>query len=314
MKILIKLAAIALLGVVALLVASYFLIPPAADKAVNEGSLFAFGVPATIGSLKASPGVSNTSLGFTEYALQSPTGFDEPLLTIGNFNVGVGTRSIIGATKDVGAFVLEDVTLTVVQNATGNNLAQVLKHMSSLAGDGTASPDADPSDEGGGSPGPRLRVGKIKVQGVGARFKLSLLGQTFDQRVEIPAYEADFSSMMGEDGMTVSEVAGALVQDLKQRALASADGVVPASLLGVLEKTLDGGLDGGLGGAMGAAKGAALDAAQGKIDEGKDAAQKLINENKKKAEKAIGGVVDDATKGVEKEITKGLKGVFGGGK
>lgn len=314
MKILIKLSAIVLLGVVALLVAGYFLIPPAADKAVNEGSLYAFGVPASIGSLKASPGVTNTSIGFTEYALQSPTGFDEPLLTIGNFKVGVGTSSIIGKTKDVSAFVLEDVTLTVVQNVTGNNLAQVLKHMSKLAGDGESGAEAGTSEEGAGSPGPRLRVGKIKVEGVGARFKLSLLGQNFDQRVEIPAYEADLSSMMGEDGMTVSEVAGALVQDLKQRALSSAEGIVPAPLMGVLETTLDGGIDGGLGGAMGAAKGAALDAAGGKLDEGKDAAQKLIDENNAKAEKALGEAVDDATKGLEKEISKGLKGFLGDGK
>ncbi len=312
MKILIKLVAVAIIGVVALLVAGYFLIPPAADKAVNEGSQYAFGVPASIGSLKASPGISNTSIGFSEYSLQSPTGFEEPLLTIGNFDVGVGTRSIIGKTKDVGEFVLEDVTLTVIQNATGNNLGQVLKHMGQLGGDGAAAPGS--SDESSGSPGPKLRVGKIKVQGVGARFKLDLLGQSFDQRVEIPAYETDFSSLMGEEGMTVSEIAGALVQDLKKRALVSAEGVVPAPLMGVLEKTLDGGIDGGLGGALGAAKGAAMDAAEGKLDQGKDAAEKLIDDNKKKADKAVNDAVKDATEGAKKELSKGLKGVLGGGK
>ena len=98
MKLIIKLLVLFAFGLIALLIAGYFLIPPAADKAVDEGSRYAFGVPATIGKIKTSPGLSATNLGFEDYVLKGPTGFDESLLSIGTFSLGGGTKSISGET------------------------------------------------------------------------------------------------------------------------------------------------------------------------------------------------------------------------
>lgn len=330
MKLLIKLLVIAVIGGALILTAGYFLVPPAAKKAVDEGSRFAFGVPASIGSIGASPGLSNTSVGFEQYRLASPTGFEDPLLTIGRFKVGVATTSLIGSTKEVGEFVLEDVTLTLVQDGVQTNIVPVLKHLRGLAGGGDGG--EAPAPEGGGSPGPKLKVGKIRISGVGARLKLTGIPGvgTYDESFTVPDYEQDLSSAMGEDGMTVAEIAGALVEGLKEQALGAADGKVPAELLAVLEKTLDGGLEGGVGGALGVIEDAAMDkakelegqakdaleGAQDKVQDALDGAQEKaegeVERAKSEAEKAAG----DAMKGVQEEagktLKKGLGNLLGG--
>ncbi|MEL6908503.1 MAG: hypothetical protein AAFP22_24040, partial [Planctomycetota bacterium] len=265
MKLLIKLAVLLLFGLVTLGIAGYFLIQPAASKAAGDGSRFAFGQDARLDSVGARLGFSSTDVGFRGYALESPSGFDEKLLTIGEFHLGLGTRSLISDTKSVGEFVLEDVQLTLVQRGTENNLVPVLRHLEGLALDGSEVGDQagtdDSAGEGGANPGPRLRVGKVRVEGVGARLVLDGIPgiAALDQSFEIPAYEADFADAMGDDGLTVAEIAGLLVTDLKERALGAAGEHVPAPVLAALEKTLDGGLDGGLGGALDAGR-AVLDA------------------------------------------------------
>ena len=61
MKLLIKLAVVAvvLLGLLGL--AGWLLVPPAAKSAVERGSSFAFGVPTTLAKLDASLGFSTSS-------------------------------------------------------------------------------------------------------------------------------------------------------------------------------------------------------------------------------------------------------------
>lgn len=325
MKLLIKLLVVAIIGGALLAVAGYFLVPPAADKAVNEGSRFAFGVPASLGGIKASPGLTNTKLGFTDYELESPAGFTEPLLKIGNFDLGVGTGSILGGTKEVGAFTLENVNLTLVQDGTKSNLLPVLKHLQGLAsgsGDGDTAPPAPDGGEREGSAGPRLKVGKVQIKGISARLVAKgIPGLEVDETFTVPAYERDFSALTGEDGLTVAEMAGALVESLKDEAMKAADGKIPAGALSAIEKTLEGGLAGGVDGAMDAAKGLVKDKAdelgekaQDALEDGKakleDEASKLQDAAKKKLQDGLGGAADDA----KKELEKGLGNLLGGKK
>lgn len=319
-KLVIKLVAIAIIGLVLLLTAGYFLVPPATKKAVDEGSRFAFGVPASIGSIGASPGIGATSVGFSDYQLSSPTGFEEPLLTIGKFNLGVGTKSLIGGTKDVNEFVLEGVELNLIQDGTQSNLLPVLRHLQGLGGDAAAEEGTTDRE---GSAGPKLRVDTIRVAGIKARLQLKGIPgvAALDQTFEVPAYEQDWSSITGEDGKTVAEIAGLLIDDLKERALAGADGHVPDSMIGALRKTLDGGLEGGLGAGLAAGADAAKEALEGEVnkavegleDKAQDAADKLKGE----AEKALGGAKEEASKALDGLLdgkdSGGLKGLFKGG-
>src|SRR6056297_3544216 len=106
MKLLIKLAALLLLVLGGLFAAGYFLVPPAAQKAAKGGSRYAFGVPASLEGIGARLGFGTTAIGFRGYALQSPQGFEPPLLSIGEFRLGVGTASLVSEPKSVEDFVL----------------------------------------------------------------------------------------------------------------------------------------------------------------------------------------------------------------
>lgn len=304
MKLLIKLLAIAILGAVALSIAAYFLIPPAAKKAANEGTQYALGVESSIADIDTSLGFDSTSVGFEGFELASPTGFSEPLLTIGDFDLGVGTKTILGDTKDVGVLKVEDVTLTLVQDGLENNLVPVLKHLRGL-GDGDDSKTVDGEDRDG-SPGPKLRIGKIAVTGVAARIIVKNIPgiPEYEDTFEVPAYEQDLSSITGEDGMTVAELSAYFVQDTKQRALDAADGKVPAPVLNALEQTLDGGLEGGLDGALDSLKDAGrnelenrIEEAQGKGEEALEKGKSEIEKAKEEAKKGIGSALENALGG-----------------
>ena len=308
MKLLIKLLAIAILGVVALSIAAYFLVPPAAEKAASEGTQYALGVESSIEDIKTSLGLSSTSVGFEGFELDSPTGFSEPLLTIGGFDLGVGTKSILGDTKDVGVLRVEDVQLTLVQDGLQNNLVPILKHVRGL-GDGDDSKTVD-GDDRQGSPGPKLRIGKIDVSGVAARVVVKNIPGVpeYENTFEVPAYEQDLSSITGEEGMTVAELSAYFVQDMKQRALTAAEGKVPAPALSILEKTLDGGLEGGLDGALDSLEEAGKNELQDRIEGVQEKGENALEKGKSELEKAKA----EAEKKAKKGIGNALEGVLGG--
>lgn len=313
MKLLIRLALLAVLLLAGVFAAGYFLVPPAAKKAAEGGSSYAFGVPAKLESIGAKLGFGTTGIGFRGYELESPGEVEQPLLAIGEFRLGVGTSSLLGEPKAVEEFVLDGVELTLVQDGVNNNLVPVLQHLAGLGGDGESAPGApeDGDDAAGGAdPGPRLRVGKVSVKGIAARFIVRGIPGVaeLDQRFEVPAYEADFSAAMGEDGKTAAEVAGMIVTDLKGRALEAADGEVPPEVLAMLEKTLDGGLEGGLEGALEAGK----DALDGAIDDKKSELEDAAREKAEEAEGEAMKAVEEGKKKAKEEIQKGLGGLLGG--
>lgn len=257
LKLILKPVAIAAIGLAALVVAGVITVPPAARAAVESGSEFAFGVPATIGSIKASPGLSTTTLGFSDYEIESPDGFEEPLLTFGHFEVGVGTRSLVGNVKELGVLEIEDVQLTILQKGLRSNLAPVVAQLRSLAersGEGEApGNEGGPEgvDDGPKGPGPRLKVGRVRIAGIRARLKVDGIPgvQPVDETVELPTLERDWSSDSGEEGFTVADLSAHLLEELEISALEGLRGEVPDEVLDAVAKGLEGGLEGILDGA-----------------------------------------------------------------
>lgn len=259
LKLLLKPAAIAALGLGALAAAGLIAVPPVARAAVESGSEFAFGVPATLGSIKASPGLSTTTLGFSDYEIQSPEGFSEPLLTFGHFEVGVGTRSLVGDVKELGVLKIEDVQLTILQSGLRNNLAPVVSQLKSLAERSRQaeaqtrepSPAPDGAEAKPKGPGPRLKVGRVRIAGIRARLKVEGIPgvKPVDETVELPALDRDWSADSGEDGFTVADLTAQLLRDLEVSALEGLRGEVPDEVLDVVSRGLDGGLEGILDGA-----------------------------------------------------------------
>lgn len=280
LKLILKPVAIAALGLAALVVAGVITVPPAARAAVESGSEFAFGVPATIGSIKASPGISTTTLGFSDYEIESPDGFEEPLLTFGHFEVGVGTRSLVGNVKELGVLEIEDVELTILQNGLRSNLAPVVAQLKSLAErsregatpGAEGAPATEGDDDGPQGPGPRLKVGRVRIAGIRARLKVDGIPgvQPVDETVELPVLERDWSSDSGAEGFTVADLSAHLLEELEICALEGLRGEVPDEVLDAVAKGLEGGLDTILDGAsqelegiLGEKAGELLDAGSG---------------------------------------------------
>lgn len=295
MRLPLKILAVTAVGTALLLIAGSLLIPPAAKSALANGSRAAFGVPSSVAGVHASPGLSTTSVGFSEFRLDSPEGFTDPILTIGSLDLGVGTSSLFGATKAVNHFVLEDLVLTLEQDGLNSNLVPLLQHFRSRSS-GVDVPDHAPegaghaaSDGGSESAGPRLNVGRVQFRGVSARLRIRGIPglDTMDRTFAVPDFTEDFSERGGGEGASIPELAGALMQSLKTKALQSAEGEVPPEFLTALESALDGGLEGGLKGALGGLE----SAAEKGVEEGgaalREAAQKAIQGSGREARSVL---------------------------
>lgn len=256
-KLILKSAVVLGLGLTLLAGAGLFAVPPAAKAAVERGSEAAFGVPSSLGRVAASPGLGTTTLGFSDYELSSPEGFEAPLLTFGRFEAGVGTRSLLGDVKELAVLRIEDVELNILQSGLRSNLAPVLTKVRELQGSASSgsAPDqgAPPADGDADDPSPtRVKIGRVRIAGLRARLVVDGIPGVapVDEAIELPELDLDGEELCGEDGATLAELGGALLQRIEVRALDGLEGEVPKEVLDAVRKALEGGLEGALGGAL----------------------------------------------------------------
>jgi hypothetical protein len=295
MKLIKKLLLLAAVAILALFLAGWLLVPPAAKGAVEQGSRYAFGVPTSLGSVGAKLGFGTSGVAIEDYRVSSPEGFDgKPLLQVGRLALGVGTTSLVGEPKVVDELVLEGLELNLVQNGTSNNLLPVLQSVRKLLQGGEPTP---PSGEGAPSgPGPRVRIQRVRIAGLAASVEVKGIPGIPDmsKRFELPAYDADWSKLTGQDGVTVAELSGKLLEEVSASALVQADAHLPGPVAQLLRATVDGGLDGGFGGA--------LDAARSKLGEearkGLDSARERLLEGVEDLSGKLPGGVGDTLKGI----------------
>ena len=319
MKLVKKLLLLAVFAVVAIGLAGWFLVPPAAKGAVEQGSRYAFGVPTSLASLGAKVGLSTSGIHVEGYRVASPEGFDgKPLLEVGKLGFGVGTTSLLGEPKVVDELVLEGLELHLVQKGAQSNLLPVLQQMRRLAGTGGATEAPAPGGEAG-SPGPRIKVKRVRIAGLAATVDVSGIPGLGDltQRFELPAYDADWTKLSGEDGVTVAELASKLMQEVTDSALAKADEHLPAAASQVLRASLTGGLTGGVDGALDAARGAAEEAAkkelEGAKEKLKDGVKEFTEKGLESVKEAVGGGVSDLVgEDAKKQLEGALDGALGG--
>ena len=314
MKLLLKLIvlAVVLLGLLGL--AGWFLVPPAAKGAVEKGSSYAFGVPASLSKIGAQLGLGTSGLALEGYSVASPAGFDgKPLLQVQKLGFGVGIRSLLGEPKVIDELVLEGLELTLVQKGTASNLLPVLQQVKRLAG-GSAPAPQDGEAGGAGSPGPRLKVRRVRIAGLAAAIDVSGIPGLGDvsKRFELPAYDADWSTLTGEQGLTVAELSGKLLEQVTASTLAKGDEVLPAAAMQVVRASLDGGLAGGLEGALDAARGELEDSAKKELDGLKEKGAERLEELKEKGAKEVERAKEKVDGLIGKEAGGALSGVVEG--
>ncbi len=317
MKLLLKLVVLAVILFGLLGVAGWFLVPPAAKGAVEKGSSYAFGVPASLSKIGAQLGLGTSGLALEGYSVASPEGFDgKPLLQVQKLGFGVGTRSLLGEPKVIDELVLEGFELNLVQKGTASNLLPVLQQVKRLAGGSASTPGEETG--GAGSPGPRLKVRRVRIAGLAAGIEVSGIPGLGDvsKRFELPAYDADWSALTGEQGLTVAELSGKLLEQVTASALAKGDEVLPAAAMKVVRASLDGGLAGGLagglGGALDAARGELEDSAKKELDGLKEKGVEQLEELQEKGAKELDRAKEKVNELIGKEAGGALSGVVEG--
>ena len=349
MKLLLKLGLVLLIGFLLLSAAGYFLLPPAAKKAIESGTQGALGTPTTLDQIKAGFGFGSTSMGVAGFSADQPKGFEGPaFLEIGAIGVSVDTFSVLSSTVKVPEVRLSGLQLRLVQNGTESNFLQVYQHVQQfLDGQGTA-----PKEEDSEGSGKSVDIGLLKVSGVAASFDLTgIPGINKSYSFELPAFEVDLSQETNQARIQSIEQATALMTSkVIEQAVGYAKAKVGpqyADLIGgdiaglkerakeELMKRLE------LGGAdVEAWKGAAMEKLRDELGAdvgeavenalGKDGVKAVEDALGEGAKKAVDGVLDsvkgknteeslkesagDAVKKGADELKKGVGGLLGGDK
>ncbi len=229
MKLLLKIAIIVLVGFGALAAAGYFLLPPAARGAIEDGTGTALGTDTHLKGIDAGFGLQ-TSLGIAGFTADQPQGFEgPPLLEIGSIQVGVDLLSTLSDTVKVREVSLDGLHLRLVQNGKESNFLQVYENLRKLSSGGTTSaPEGEESSDSGKA----IDIGLVKVSGVGATFDLTgIPGIEQSYSFELPAFEIDMSKRANEKRIESVEQATALVVErIIEATVAQAKGQVSPEL------------------------------------------------------------------------------------
>ena len=229
MKLILKIAIIVLIGMGLLVTAGYFMLPPAARGAIEQGTGSALGTSTHLKGIDAGFGL-NTSLGIKGFTAEQPAGFEgPPLLEIGSISVGVDLLSTLSDTIRIPEVSLDGLHLRLVQNGKESNFMQVYESLSKIADAGGSD---EPSEEDDSSPGKSIEIGLVKVSGVGATFDLTgIPGIDKSYSFEIPAFEIDLSNEANESRFqNIEQATASVVSKLIESTIAQAQAQVSPEL------------------------------------------------------------------------------------
>lgn len=304
MKLLKKLALIVLLGFLGLGAAGYFLMPPAAKKAIEVGTQKALGTETQLNSISAGLGFTSTSMGVGGFTVDQPTGFEgPPLLQIGEMGFSVDTFSLLSNTIRVPEIQLDGLQLRLVQNGQESNFLRVYQSVRKLTeGDGTNPPPSEEAKDGKG-----VDIGVVKVAGVQASFDLTgIPGIHQSYSFDLPAFEIDLSQKANETRLqNVEQVTAKLMETLIEQTVARAKAELSPELAALV-----GGDVAGLKARVDSELNKIRQAAEGRVDQAKEAIRsKVGDEFGKQVEGALGkDAVDQAQDALQQGAEKALEG------
>lgn len=272
---------IVVVGASVLLLAGALVMRPTSKAALLDGSEDAFGARATVNGVLAWPGTYLATVGFSDYALPGPEGFEEPILSIEEIRASLATTSLLSETKEASMISLDGVTLTFEQVGARSNVAGLLDGLERTSGEEGVGPD--------------LRVLSSAVINARARFKLSGVPglEPLDQTIDVSLASLQLDERARTEGLTVADLSRAVMASLAASALEEAQGTVRDDALALMEASLSGQLDDDLAAAVDAAKASAMDKAARRNAEARAA-------------------MDDANAKLEGAITETLRSVGDG--
>jgi len=192
MKILLRLALLALVLIAGLAIALYFFLPPASKAAVKKGSQALLGVEASIEQLPFSLSASAARVGMDNLLIPNPTQFGAaPFLKVGHASIELDTFSVLRKVVRVQEIRLEGTHLHLIQKGAESNLHWFLQRMPGRDTQevGLASPAEDEGD------GKLLAVERVVITGLTAELTVKELPLgTGSWKAALPPLDLDLSS------------------------------------------------------------------------------------------------------------------------
>jgi hypothetical protein len=201
MKLLLKLAAVLLLGLVLLVVAFGLGLDHLVAEAIRRGATYATGVETTLGSADIS--LRGGSLELSELRIANPEGFtDDLFLGLGRARLALETGSLFDETIEVAELSLAGIEANLERKEGRTNYDVILDHLAQLGG--PAEPAAQPPPAEAEGPRRTLHVELIRLSDLRARVRTHLAGLPQSMSVTISEVTIeDFRS----DGTTTEIVA-----------------------------------------------------------------------------------------------------------
>lgn len=215
----------AIIIVIVGLIVAYFARNYLVKKAIEEGSTYALGVETELGS--ASLSITAGSLDLSDYRVHNPDGFEgDNILTIASGMVDVATGSLLQKEVEIDSLVLDGLSINLVQNTKAGNYAVIMDNIKKVAGGGESESQQ------------RFHIGKIAIRDINVSANLNLLNQK-EYHQDFAIDNITLTNVGGDNGATLGQVAGKIMQKVLARAVAEGSNRLP----GEFGKYLGGSVD-----------------------------------------------------------------------
>ncbi len=281
MKIIVRVLAVLVLLIVIGVVGAFVYIDSIARAGVEKGATGALGVKTTLNS--ADVGVFGGTFAMSGLRVENPPGFtDHPFLTLDDGSVAVSLGSLRSETIELPHLRLTGIGMTIDRKEGKSNYGAILEHVK-----GDRKPDAQPSSK----EGKNFVIREVSIEDVNVRASFAPLGGT-PTVVNIPIKEIKLTDVGADKPLSMSEVAGVIVQAVMGAVVEEGGALLP----GDLAKDL--------GGALSQLGSLSEMGVEMTADLGAQAQQLLEN---------VGDIGNEAGKAVE-EVGKTLEGLIPGSK
>ncbi|MBX3358401.1 MAG: AsmA family protein [Phycisphaeraceae bacterium] len=267
-----------------------------AKSGIEKGGTYALGVPTRVDGV--SLGLLSGRFSLTGLSVGSPAGYSAPhFLALGEGGVKVSLASLTSDVIEVPQFRLEDIDVRLQRKDGKGNYNVILDNIQKVSGPKGAEPK--PSSSGSDK---KLVINELTIRNVKVHLEL-LDAPGGIGKVEVPIDEIALKNVgktgtgVGGTGVTISELAGIVVQALMNAAVERGGGLIPADVLSDLQGSLAK-LDDlkGLGMQV-------IGDAKGTVENVKAEAQKAVEDIKKTGDDLKKGL-EDAKKGIGDLIPK----------
>ncbi|MDD3731743.1 MAG: hypothetical protein PHU88_05135 [candidate division Zixibacteria bacterium] len=222
-----KIALLAVIFLVIVLVVAYFVRNLLVEKAIEAGSTYALGVETNLHTAVLE--IGSGSLGLNSLEISNPEGFTAKnflSLKHGMFDVVAG--SVLDDEVVVDSFIIEGVTLNLEQIDKKSNYQVLLDNIKKI--------DMSSSEET-----QKFRIGLIALRDINVNGSLNIMGNKIDKSFKLDNFS--LRNIGSDNGANISEVTSTVVKALITKALAAGSGLLPEGFGKSLDDLKDQGVE-----------------------------------------------------------------------